>query len=227
MSEEIKDWNEGFRRLAHLAPNDISGSASGAERGERTEPMTAEQIAAKIAELTETLRPHREWGGCPMTGEEDCCDTLVIELRLLRQLSASESERERVSRELDEERANRTMAEKEAAWARESATNAGREAASLRAALDREISVALEFAEDALDSDAPDVPKALGFVREALGEWRRTTGRTTTDAARCEGCGAPATTQDSDGVKLCAACYAVTPVVDDAAAPSPDGGEPT
>lgn len=44
-------------------------------------------VERRIAELDDMLAPHTKWGGCPMTGREDCCDTLVIERRLLREIS--------------------------------------------------------------------------------------------------------------------------------------------
>jgi hypothetical protein len=69
------------------APRPQEGEAA-ALTGEEATPITDAEIAARIAELERSLRPHREWGGCPMTGEEECCDTLVIELRLLRRVAA-------------------------------------------------------------------------------------------------------------------------------------------
>jgi hypothetical protein len=48
--------------------------------------LTDAQLDARIRRLDLELAPHRNWGECPMTGAEDCCDTLVIELRLLREI---------------------------------------------------------------------------------------------------------------------------------------------
>lgn len=42
----------------------------------------------RIAKLDAWLEPHRQWGECPMTGQEDCCDTIVVELRALRRAHA-------------------------------------------------------------------------------------------------------------------------------------------
>jgi hypothetical protein len=43
------------------------------------------EIEDRIADLDRRLRPHRSAGRCPMTGGEDCCDTLVVELRTLQE----------------------------------------------------------------------------------------------------------------------------------------------
>ena len=52
-------------------------------------PLSADEVSAKIAKLEAWLEPHRKWGECPMTGVEDCCDTLVQELALLRRVAVT------------------------------------------------------------------------------------------------------------------------------------------
>jgi hypothetical protein len=54
-----------------------------------TPTPTMEIIDRRLDLIEERLAPHREWGECPMTGNEDCCDLLVIEARTLNEIRAS------------------------------------------------------------------------------------------------------------------------------------------
>lgn len=47
-------------------------------------PSSRTTIAERIDRLERELTPHFEWGECPMDGEQDCCDSIVVELTLLR-----------------------------------------------------------------------------------------------------------------------------------------------
>lgn len=53
---------------------------------ETPEPFTLEEVVRQIRVAEKFLKPHRSWGECPMSGEEECCDTLVQELRMLRRV---------------------------------------------------------------------------------------------------------------------------------------------
>lgn len=51
--------------------------------------LTIEEVTELIRRAEIHLAPHRQWGECPMTGEEDCCDVYVRELACLHRIRAT------------------------------------------------------------------------------------------------------------------------------------------
>lgn len=51
-------------------------------------PSIRKDIIARVKQIEDLLLPHAEHTECPMDGTQDCCDTLVTQLHLMRQYAA-------------------------------------------------------------------------------------------------------------------------------------------